>query len=102
MTPEGKVKERVKKLLKKYGVYHHWPVLNGIGAPTLDCVLCHHGRFAAIETKAGDKRPTPRQEVTMEAMAAAGGKTFLVNDVTGLNELEAWLKEVGHADNNHD
>lgn len=35
MTPEGKVKAAVKKLLKLYpDVYAHWPVQTGYGAPT--------------------------------------------------------------------
>ena len=93
MTPEGKVKEKVKKILKKYSVYQHWPVLNGMGAPTLDCVGCANGRFFAIETKAANKQPKPRQEITMRDMRAAGATVFLVNEVEGMNELESWLQE---------
>lgn len=92
MTPEGKVKDKVKKLLKKYGTYQHWPVLNGMGAPTLDCVGCKEGKYFAIETKAGNKQPTLRQAITMRDMRAAGAAVFLVNDVTGVEELETWLQ----------
>lgn len=92
MTPEGKVKDRVKKLLKKFGVYYHMPVQNGMGAPTLDFVCCHKGYFIAIETKAGNKQPTTRQEITMNEIRAAGGFVFLVNEVQGLVELEAFLE----------
>lgn len=92
MTPEGKVKDRVKKLLKRYKVYYHMPVQNGMGAPTLDFVCCHKGYFIAIETKAGNKQPTARQEITMNEIRAAGGFVFLVNEVQGLAELEVYLE----------
>jgi hypothetical protein len=90
-TPEGKVKARVKTLLKKHGAYQHWPVLNGMGAPTLDTIGCSRGRFFAVETKAGSKQPTPRQELTIRDMQAAGAAVFVVNDAGGLAELELWL-----------
>ena len=45
LPPEGKVKDRVKRLLKKYGCYQFWPVQTGYGAPTLDCLGCHNGRW---------------------------------------------------------
>lgn len=91
MTPEGKVKERVKKLLKAHGAYWHMPVQNGMGKPSLDFVGCHDGFFFGIETKAGNKGPTPRQEGTMREMQEAGGATFLVNEEVGLSDLELWL-----------
>lgn len=93
-TPEGKVKDKVKKLLKQYGVYWHCPVMNGLGAPSLDFICCVRGRFFGIETKAGDKQATPRQESTMADIRKAGGYCFLVNEATGLDELEVWLREV--------
>ena len=80
MTPEGRVKAKVKAYLKSIGAYYNMPVPNGLGAPSLDFVGCYRGRFFAIETKAGSKGPTPRQEATMKSMQAAGGATFLIND----------------------
>lgn len=90
-TPEGKVKARVKKVLAAHGAYWHCPVQNGMGAPSLDFVGCHRGRYFAIETKAGNKQMTPRQETTAEEIRAAKGLVFLVNDVEGLDILEEWL-----------
>ncbi len=90
-TPEGKIKNRVRKLLKEHGVYYHQPVTNGMGAPSLDFVGCHEGAFFAIETKAGNKQMTPRQESTAAEMRKAGGVVFLVNEVEGLPALEDWL-----------
>lgn len=91
MTPEGKVKAKVKDVLKKHGAYYHMPVMNGLGAPSLDFVCCHKGLYFAIETKAGNKQPTPRQETTINQIRLAGGLAFVINEVTGLSDLEDWL-----------
>lgn len=91
MTLEGKVKERVKKLLKAHGAYWHMPVQNGMGAPSLDFVCCYDGKYFGIETKSGNKQMTPRQELTAKAILAAGGEVFLVNEEVGMDKLESWL-----------
>ena len=90
-TPEGLVKARVKRVLKKHGAYWHMPVSNGMGAPALDFHGCHRARYYAIETKAGNKKMTPRQESTAEDIRRAGGLAFLVNETEGWEELEEWL-----------
>ena len=92
-TPESKVKDRVKKLLASYEAYWHMIVQNGMGAPSLDFVGCHRGRFYAVETKAGNKQMTDRQRMTAKAMEEAGAAVFLINEETGLPELERWLGE---------
>lgn len=93
-TPEGLVKERVKRVLRKHNAYWHMPVQNGMGAPSLDFVCCHRGRYFAVETKAGNKQPTPRQRLTMDNIENAGGKTFVVNDESGLECLDWWLGQL--------
>ncbi len=97
MTPEGKVKAKVKAVLKRFGAYYHMVVQNGLGAPSLDFVGCHTGKFFAVETKAGNKDMTDRQKQTAETMREAGAEVFLVNEVFGLAELETWLQENGNA-----
>jgi hypothetical protein len=96
-TPEGKVKSQVKDVLKKYAAYWHCPVQNGMGAPTLDFVGCHFGEFFAIETKAPGKKPTPRQELTMDEMKKAAAKVFVIDGDT--SELEEWLSDFRRAVN---
>ena len=91
MTPESKVKAQVKKLLAEHGAYWLMPVMNGMGAPALDFHCIHRGLAFCIETKAGNKRPTPRQDTTMNQIRLAGGLAFLVNEVEGLQELREWL-----------
>lgn len=93
MTPEGKVKAKVKAVLKRFGAYYHMVVQNGLGAPSLDFVGCHAGRFFAVETKAGNKDMTDRQKMTTQQMQEAGATVFLVNELFGLAELEQWLQE---------
>ena len=90
-TPEGKVKEAVRELLKTHGAYWHCPVQNGMGKPSLDFVGCHRGRYFAVETKAEGKKMTKRQEATAEEIITAGGRVFEVVGTAGIAALQHWL-----------
>lgn len=93
-TPEGKVKDHVKALLNQFcpQLYHHWPVQNGMGEPTLDCDGAINGRAFSIECKAPGKELTPRQEVTAAQKRAAGIRVFKIDgDLNKIAELRAWL-----------
>lgn len=82
MTPEGRVKAKVKKALKVLG-HECWmfmPVQSGYGAPALDFLLSIRGRFVAIETKAPGKTLSPLQETTKAAIEKAGGIVLVVWD----------------------
>lgn len=92
MTPEGKVKNKVKGLLRCFPVYWHMPVQNGMGSPSLDFICCVKGLYFAIETKAPGGKPTPRQEDTINKIQQAGGRVFVIDG--DLTLLETWLKEV--------
>lgn len=99
MTPEGRIKEGVKKVLKRHGCYYHMPVMNGMGDPTLDFVGCHNGWFFAIETKAPGGKPTQRQEVTIARMRAAGAAVFVVSCEDEIKALDAelpWFADVSY------
>lgn len=91
MTPEGKMKARVDKLLREHETYYLKPVQNGMGSPALDYHGVHRSQGFVIETKAPGKHPTVRQTVTMKKIAAAGGAVFLISTDSDLQELEAWL-----------
>lgn len=82
MTPEGLVKEKVKKMLKEAGAYFHMPVQNGMGKPSLDFVCCHNGRFLAIETKTEKGKLTLRQQATIDEMQAAGAIVLVIRGVS--------------------
>lgn len=81
MTPEGKLKAKVKELLKKHDAYFHMPVTGGWGAATLDFLVCIKGQFIAIETKAPGKKATARQHLICEQIIAAGGKAWIIDDI---------------------
>ena len=53
-TPEGKVKDAVKKILKSLNIYYFMPATGGYGRSGVpDIVCCVKGLFVAIECKAG-------------------------------------------------
>ena len=60
-----------------------WPVkvmvCNRNGCP--DLLVCHHGRFVAMEVKTPSGRPTPLQEAQMDAICDAGGVAAVVRSV---------------------
>ena len=86
MTPEGRVKAKLNRRLEKLArLYRFMPVQNGMGAPGLDYYICAGGWFIAIETKAPGKKPTPRQETTMQAIVDAHGLVFVVSDDASLD-----------------
>ena len=95
MTPEGKVKQAIVKSLKEVGAYYFMPVQNGMGAPSLDFLVCHGGKFIGIEAKAPGKKPTPRQELTMRAMQESQGIVFVVDSTFEAARLKEKLLIIG-------
>ena len=93
MTPEGKIKNQVKKLLSSVGpeLDQMWYVQNGMGSPALDCVVCYRGFHCEIETKAPGKKPTARQEVTIAKRRRAGSYVFVIAGEADLAPLKQWL-----------
>ena len=88
-TPEGKVKDKVVKILKQYGVYYFFPVTGGFGMSGIpDIICCHNGRFIAIECKAGKNNTTALQDAHIARIRAAGGVAVVINEenVNGLAE----------------
>jgi hypothetical protein len=99
VTPEGRVKKKVKALLTENKAYQFWPVQTGFGAPTLDCIGCHEGEYYAVETKAPGQHMTPRQELSKRDMEAAQGVVFVIGETqdelgeySGMEDLRRWLK----------
>lgn len=82
MTPEAKVKKKVVELLKAVGAYYFYPVTGGFGASGVpDIIVCHKGRFIAIECKAGTNKPTKLQQKNLKDIAANGGVALVVNEL---------------------
>jgi hypothetical protein len=96
MTPEGKVKAAVTKVINAYGsdIYKFMPVPGGFGESSLDYILCVQGIFVAIETKKPGGKLTARQHFTVRSIHQAGGKVFVVDSgeaVTELIEFFNWV-----------
>ena len=91
-TPEGRVKAKVKALLNKYNIYHFMPATGGYGRSGIpDIIACMHGKFLAIECKAGSGKLTALQIRELERIEKAGGIAYVVNE-TSLEPLEGALR----------
>lgn len=89
LTPEGRVKEAVKRLLRERGIWWFCPVSNGMGIVGIpDFVCVWRGRFLGIETKAPGKRnnTTPNQNRVLQEIKDHGGMTIVIDDVSQLKE----------------
>lgn len=95
MTPEGKVKAKVKRILNRADAYYFMPVQTGYGTPTLDFLCFHRGCGFAIETKAPGKKPTKRQEAIIHDIELTGAEVFVIDGADkDYDRLIAWLEEV--------
>ncbi len=93
MTPEAKVKLKVRRLLDDLQIYYFFPPANGYGRAGIpDIILCSQGLFGAIECKAGRGKLTALQERELDKINAAGGFTFVANEENG-EELEWKLRK---------
>lgn len=94
MTPEGKVKARVKKILTDMGAYYAMPLGTGFGnAGVPDFLVCFSGRFFGIEVKANGNKPTALQLHNMVQIRKAGGIAFIIDETNIDNlrkEMEKW------------
>ena len=89
MTPEGKVKKKVKEYLQSIGAWYYMPVTNGmgrVGCP--DILVCYKGLFMAFETKAPGKikNVTANQEREINDIISAYGLALVVDDVEQVKE----------------
>jgi len=88
-TPEGRVKDDVKKVLKARDIWFFMPMQNGFGVVGIpDFICCWKGQFLAIETKAPGKRAqtTPNQERRIDEIKIHGGWAIVVDDAKQLIE----------------
>lgn len=89
MTPEAKVKKKVREVLKALGAYYVMPITGGYGnsgAP--DFVVCFNSRFIGIECKAGKGKTTALQEKNLAQIRSAGGLAIVINEenIDGLKD----------------
>jgi len=89
-TPEGRVKDAVKKLLKRHGIYFFMPMQNGMGVVGIpDIIACWDGKFLAIETKAPGKikNVSANQQNQINLIRQANGIAVVVDDVAQVELL---------------
>ena len=109
MTPEGKVKEKIKKWLGTLGAWTFMPVSNGMGQHGIpDHVACIPvtitpsmvgmtiGMFAGIEAKAPDKRNTVsgHQYVQIHRIRRANGLGIVVAGPEDLSLADSYLERI--------
>ena len=100
-TPEGKVKDKIRKVLAEFVLDTYWPVPSGYGASHLDFIGCYLGRYIAIEVKAPGKKPTGRQKLRIRSVQAAGGIALVIDgtdNTTTYDELRKILEAIERAE----
>ena len=83
MTPEAKVKTKIKAIFKAHNVYYAMPIGTGYGNSGVpDFLCCVNGHFLAIEAKAGRGTTTAPQEKNLQQIKDAGGTATVINEDT--------------------
>lgn len=93
LTPEGKVKRKVVKVLKKHGVWYFFPANNGFGKSGIpDIIAIVDGHFLGVEVKSATGEPTELQKICGKQIEEAGGTWVVVSDDITLEALEAVIE----------
>lgn len=93
MTPEGKVKAMVKKVLIHHGIEYDMPVPSGFGKQQLDFCPCSvDGHLLLIETKAPGEWLTPLQRATALRWCKTGASVFVVSNSEGADALARFIE----------
>lgn len=91
-TPEGKVKAKIKKILKEHNIYYAMPMGTGYGNSGVpDFLCCLNGKFLAVEAKANGGIPTALQHKHLDDIQKASGVWWVVNE-TNLIAFEVFIK----------
>lgn len=109
-TPESKVKQKIKGVLKENNVWAYMPVQNGLGVVGIpDFVCCVPltitqemvgrtiGVFMGVEAKAPgkEKTTTPNQKMRLAGIHEAGGVAIVASDGDVVNDALKVLKITG-------
>lgn len=91
-TPEKKVKDKIRKVLREAGAWHCMPATYGLGASGVpDIVGVYKGRGFAIEAKAGKNKPTALQQAQIDAFNAAGGVAWVIDGTDPVRRTQELL-----------
>lgn len=92
-TPEGKVKDKIKRVLKKYGAYYCMPNAGPFGKSGVpDFICCYKGAFLAIEAKADGGEVSELQQQQLDKIAAAQGWALVIEGAQGVELLDRFLE----------
>jgi hypothetical protein len=81
MTPEAKVKDKVKKALKGMGAYYAMPATGGYGTSGVpDFLVCYEGKFIGIECKANGNTPTALQMKNLRDIESCKGVAMVIDE----------------------
>lgn len=81
MTPEAKVKAKIKEVLKDLNAWYCMPMGTGYGHSGIpDFIVCLDGFFVAIEAKAGKGTTTALQEREIRRIGEAKGIALVVRE----------------------
>jgi hypothetical protein len=89
-TPEGKVKNDIKKVLNARGVWYFMPSANGFGKVGVpDFICCWEGRFLAIEAKAPGKlsNTTANQNMRIQEINDCMGIAFVADNAKMVEDV---------------
>ena len=100
MTPEGKVKARVKQALKRAGWEYDMLTTGGRGANGFaDFLVDVWGMMALVETKAEDCNPTALQDNCLSRHAKCGACCMVVSrNMLGLYNAQGEMTPARHPD----
>lgn len=88
---ESWVKDKVREILKKHKAYYFMPQAGTFGRSGIpDFIVCFHGRFIAIETKAGANSLTELQKMEVDKINMASGTAIVITE-KNLDALETML-----------
>ena len=89
---EAALIQKIRKYLSTVPECFFWKEHGGqygtAGIP--DIIVCHKGRFIALEAKVGKNKPTKLQSATIDKIRQAGGKAAVVYSV---EDVQAVLEE---------
>ena len=94
-TPEGLVKQKIKRILNDAGALHFSPYMAGMGvAGVSDIIALYRGTFIAIEAKAdATKKPTELQKKFLGQVLEAGGFPLVIHK-DNLADLKKLLEDI--------
>jgi len=81
VTPERRVKNKVKAVLTHIKAYYAMPIGTGYGnAGVPDFLVCYKGIFIGIECKANGNKPTALQIKNLKDIEEAGGQVLVIDE----------------------